>query len=795
MAELRLVALPLSSSMGARNGSCCTPTKARWPAGPLSHVSALAPQSRTAGEAAATINDKAIPDVDLVQIRLTLAKLFNPELFERATTHPNRLLSIVLPPAMLPRIIRTMAVAVYANEVTCLLRVRADLVSAFTTTQVPCGVILSEHTAKGDRAAPGAEPRPQWVDRAPGTSANEYWRLVAAIAAETNGKICYRSGGTNCLGIRGGSAGKAQGVAAPRWTATGAPEFWAGSDVEQWLADRHFSAVTGIARCARKAWSFRAWPPEGITMAKSTSFASGLILAPALFAPSTRKGKVAATAPPRWGAAPSPPDPKDGAGASKGFVKGSDLVTGEKWNAAPAASAPPAAASSEADAIKLTFVTIPNERKCDCAFLAIGQALANDNGDDLHAESLRAGGSMQNSLRRKAGTEVINNPERYVISDGTHQSFATALMVPGSYANGTSLLALAQCLNTELRIWAYGNVAAGGQPERLQYTLYAIRPLPAARKSRNAPRMQIWMHLKDMHYEFLKPVLVPPGHWDSIAVPWTPESTVASQATSDLCTSATKKPRTEGHEGISVNDADVDIGGTDPLEGGGRSVVSTAPTDSVLRRWLGNQPATTHHPTTTPSIRRPQGVRTKTKSTCRSTVAGKSWNNAEGVDLPREHRAHLHCPCGWRPTKGVAENIAITEARRHWHTCQGCPPPRAKVGQAQLSTLCRQVGAHHRRCLPQSGPPGTPGLDRESASADHQCALFARARGRLPQRNAQRVRVHPLQPANWPGGVPKNSMSSASRWWRLPHHQESPRAPRAWGKSRCDCPVQGQDQP
>ena len=71
--------------------------------------------------------------------------------------------------------------------------------------------------------------------------------------------------------------------------------------MEQWLADRHFSAVTGIARCARKAWSFRAWPPEGITLAKSTSFASGLILAPALFAPSTRKGKVVATAPPALG--------------------------------------------------------------------------------------------------------------------------------------------------------------------------------------------------------------------------------------------------------------------------------------------------------------------------------------------------------------------------------------------------------------------------------------------------------------------------------------------------------------
>ena len=156
--------------------------------------------------------------------------------------------------------------------------------------------------------------------------------------------------------------------------------------------------------------------------------------------------------------------------------------------------------------------------------------------------------------------------------------------------------------------------------------------------------MQIWMHLKDMHYEFLKPVQVPPGHWDSIAVPWTPESTVASQATSDLCTSATKKPRTEGHEGISVNDADVDIGGTDPLEGGGRSVASTAPTDSILRRWLGNQPATNHHPTSTPSIRRPPEVRTKTKLTGRSTVADKSWNNEGGVDLPREHRSHFHCP-------------------------------------------------------------------------------------------------------------------------------------------------------
>ena len=285
------------------------------------------PPCRTAGEAAATINDKAIPDVDLVQIRLTVTKLFGPELFERATMHPGRLPSILLPAAMLPRIIRTMAVAVYANEVTCLLRVRADLVDAFTTTKIPCGVIVSEHTAKGDRAAPGAEPRPQWVDRPPGASASEYWRFVASVAADTNGKICYRSGGTNCLGIRGGSAGKAQGVTAPRWTITGAPEYWAGSDVEQWLAERSFSGVIGIARSAKRAWSLRAWPPEGITMAKSTSFSSGIILAPALFAPTSRKSKVAATAPPRWGAAPSPPDPAD-AGTGKGRDKGAKVDAG-----------------------------------------------------------------------------------------------------------------------------------------------------------------------------------------------------------------------------------------------------------------------------------------------------------------------------------------------------------------------------------------------------------------------------------------------------------------------------------
>ena len=97
----------------------------------------------------------------------------------------------------------------------------------------------------------------------------------------------------------------------------------------------------------------------------------------------------------------------------------------------------------------------------------------------------------------------------------------------------------------------------------------STRSTPLHRRERRGarPGRKFWLHLKDFHYEFLQPVQDPPGHWDSIAIPWTPESTVASQATSDQCTSATKKPRTEGHEGIPVSDADVDIGGTDPLVG------------------------------------------------------------------------------------------------------------------------------------------------------------------------------------------------------------------------------------
>ena len=393
-------------------------------------------------------------------------------------------------------------------------------------------------------------------------------------------------------------------------------------------------------------------------------------------------------------------------------MQGANLVTGEKWNAAPAAPVQLAAAANEADVIKSTFVVIPNEGKGDCAFIAIGQALADSRNEDLHSESLKAGGRVQQTLRLKAGAEVLNNPDKYVICDGTHQSFTKALMVPGSYANGTSLLALAQYLDTELRIWTFGNVAATGQPERLQYTLYAIRPVAASRKKKNEPKMLIWMHLKDQHYEFLKPVKELPSHWDSLAIPWTPETVLASQTATEETASATKKARTEGHEDVAVDDGDVDLTGTDPLVGGGRSVASTAPTASLIRRWLGNQSASARNPTTAPSRTGSVRAKAKTQLTSRTAAVDKSLNNEADGDMPREHRSHLHCPCGWRPTQGAAENSAITEARRHWHICQGCRPPRASVGQAQLSALRRRVGLALGPSIAEAG--------RKRALRDHK---------------------------------------------------------------------------
>ena len=78
---------------------------------------------------------------------------------------------------------------------------------------------------------------------------------------------------------------------APRWSITGALEFWAQEDVGLWLAARTFTDFCGISRQGKQAWNFRAWPPSGLSPDQGITFDSGMVVAPATWQ-NTRKGKV-----------------------------------------------------------------------------------------------------------------------------------------------------------------------------------------------------------------------------------------------------------------------------------------------------------------------------------------------------------------------------------------------------------------------------------------------------------------------------------------------------------------------
>ena len=80
------------------------------------------PPARTAAKAAAARDDKARVAVDLFEVRLTVSCLFNRELYDRAATKSWSLPAIILPAALVPRIVRTSGAVLPKEEVTCMVR-------------------------------------------------------------------------------------------------------------------------------------------------------------------------------------------------------------------------------------------------------------------------------------------------------------------------------------------------------------------------------------------------------------------------------------------------------------------------------------------------------------------------------------------------------------------------------------------------------------------------------------------------------------------------------------------------
>ena len=125
------------------------------------------PPRRTSLKASVKINDAACPSVPLGFARVTFSKLFNPDLFTKAAANPSRLPALVLPAPLLAKVVRTMGVVVYKEEVTCLVRTRVDVLPSLEVAQVPRGTFVREHCPKETRGTEAKGSKPRWISRQP----------------------------------------------------------------------------------------------------------------------------------------------------------------------------------------------------------------------------------------------------------------------------------------------------------------------------------------------------------------------------------------------------------------------------------------------------------------------------------------------------------------------------------------------------------------------------------------------------------------------------------------------------
>ena len=144
--------------------------------GPVAGVATVtcfgaSPPQRTSRKANPQIDDvarnKEGPDGGIGFIHITVAECFNPELFAKAIAGPSRLPALVLPAPLLSKVVRTLGVATYAEEITCLVRARTDVLTSIEAAVVPTGAFVRAHCAKADRGRQPKGHSPRWISRTP----------------------------------------------------------------------------------------------------------------------------------------------------------------------------------------------------------------------------------------------------------------------------------------------------------------------------------------------------------------------------------------------------------------------------------------------------------------------------------------------------------------------------------------------------------------------------------------------------------------------------------------------------
>lgn len=305
---------------------------------------------------------------------------------------------------------------------------------------------------------------------------------------------------------------------------------------------------------------------------------------------------------------------------------------------------------------------VQNGGKGDCAYISIAQSLARSHGTTSKAkrDDFEPRGRLQAQLRVIASQELKKRRAFYIKESDSTLPEDTALA--GTWAEATSLYALANASHLDLRIWAWDNLLS-------QWRFYNISPDNPNKKT---PPQIIYLKLQSLHYEFLKP-----------------RESIPAEVEAQWLDSAILKPTT--------------------LKGGGKRPKLDPEVSSVLRLPLpSNISSGSSHSSKANQSASPLSILGLKQSSfgtsddrntkhsilrlkCRKANTVNTIDKFDQVvpdDIPApEPGDHLKCRCGWKPPKGT-RNEQKTKANNHWQKCQGCKPP-LQPRQFRLATLAQ----------------------------------------------------------------------------------------------------------
>ena len=153
---------------------------------------------------------------------------------------------------------------------------------------------------------------------------------------------------------------------------------------------------------------------------------------------------------------------------------------------------PPHRRKVETAPFEHNFYVVSNEGEGDCAYCSIGQALRDGQppSKTYSPDDLRPRGKVQADLRLLTAAEMRKNWKQYLFASATEAAaHADCLKSAGFYAGVQTLMALAQCSNLDIRVWAWSESFG-------RWHLYHIKPWKNAGKKK---AQAVWLKLHSKH--------------------------------------------------------------------------------------------------------------------------------------------------------------------------------------------------------------------------------------------------------------------------------------------------------